>query len=96
MVSLTSSSHSALKTFSSKLGSTKLAMSLGMAERVSFRSTVTGTLSRRLDVDDLPRESELDRGGGDDGFPGVDVNAGVVADSCKSGRLPGWERPYGV
>ena len=66
-----------------------------MVDRVSFRSTVIGMLSRRLDVDDLPSESELDRGGGDDGFPGADVNAGVVADSCKSGRLPGWKRPYG-
>lgn len=92
---LTSNSQSALRTFSSKLGSTKLTTSLGMVDSVSFRSTVNGILSRRLDGDDLPSESELDRGGGEDCFPGADMSAGVVADSFKSDRLPGW-RPYGV
>jgi hypothetical protein len=71
-------------------------MSLGMVDSVSFRSAVIGMLSRPLDVDALPSESELDRGGGDDGFAGADMNAGVVADSCKSDRLPDWKRPYGV
>lgn len=94
-VKLTSNSHSALKTFSSKLGSTKLDTSLRMVDSVSFRSTVIGMLSRRLDVDDLPSESELDLGGGDDCFPCAEMNAGVVADSCRNDRLPGW-RPYGV
>lgn len=67
-----------------------------MVDSVSFRSTVMGILSRRLDKDDLPSESELDLGGGDDGFPGASVNAGVVADSCRSERLPGWVRLYGA
>jgi hypothetical protein len=58
---LTSNSHSALSTFSSKAVSTKLAVSLGMVDNVvSRRSTVTGMLSCHLDA-----ESELDRGGGE-------------------------------
>jgi hypothetical protein len=78
---LTSISHNALRTFSSKLGSTKLATSLGIVDNVSFRSMVIGMLSRRLDMEDLPKESELDRGGGEDDLVGTGVSAGEVADS---------------
>lgn len=90
---LTSSSHRARKTFSSKLGSTKLAeASLGMVDRVSLLSTVTGMLSRRLETDGKPSESELDLGGGEDGFRDIGVCAGEIMASCT--RLPeGWKPP---
>jgi hypothetical protein len=78
---LTSSSHNTLSTFSSKLVSTRLIASLGITDSVSLRSIVIGTLSRHLELDVLPSESELDLGGGDDGLTGKDDKAGAVADS---------------
>jgi len=64
---LTSNSHKALRTFSSKVISTKLAVSLGIVDNVvSLRSTVTEILSCHLDA-----ESELERGGGETDFEGV-------------------------
>ena len=71
---LTSSSHNALRTFSSKLGSTKLEdTSLGMVDKVSFLSTAVGRLSRCFETDGSPSESELVLGGGEDGFKRIGV-----------------------
>jgi hypothetical protein len=69
-VELTSNSHNALSTFSSKLGSNKVAASLGIVDKVVSRRSRVTELSCHLDV-----ESELERGGGDtdlDGVGGID------------------------
>jgi hypothetical protein len=61
---LTSKSHNALSTFSSNVVSTRLALSLGAVERVSWRSSV-GTLSLHLDAGGPLNESALERGWGE-------------------------------
>ena len=81
---LTSRSHSALSTFSSKLVSTRLPASLGMVESTSLCSIVTGMLSSHFEVEDRPAESVLERGGGEDDFGGsrgMWISGGDVGDS---------------
>jgi len=63
-----------------------------MVDRVSLLSTVTGMLSRRFETDAKPSESELDLGGGEDGFRVIEVCAGEMAASCMR-LLEGWKPP---
>lgn len=85
---LTSNSQRALKTFSSKLGSTRLGVSLCIVVSVSRRSgrTVDKDVSRQTaEVGDLPAESVLARGWGDAELPyGADED-----DSSASGDRTG-------
>lgn len=75
---LTSRSHSARRMFSSNPGSTRLFASLAMVLSVPFRSRIGGWLSRHLEVDDLPTESELERGCGE-----VDLAWGLLVEDSK-------------
>jgi hypothetical protein len=82
----TSSSHSARSTFSSKLGSTNVADSVGIDDIVSLRSRAS--FSRQFEADALPAESMLDRGGGDadfDGGRGDDEELRASRDCCEFG-----------
>lgn len=82
----TSNSHNARSTLSSKLGSTRVAVSAGIDDSVSLRSRVS--FSRQFEVDALPTESMLDRGGGDPDFEGAkgdDEELPTSRDCCEFG-----------
>ena len=90
---LTFKSHNALKTFSSKDGSTTCSCSAPEADIVSWLSTEILSLHFDSGAEGFEGVSRLERGGGETGFEGAD--GGEVPD-IEVPTLGHWSLPDGV